>query len=62
MPRALTAEVMNGGQIFFFKYMYHNFLDPGCEEWRKHGVKADFKFSDLSPQVSNSAKYCNQEA
>lgn len=49
-------------RFFFFKYMYHNFLDPGCEEWRKHGVKADFKFSDLSPQVSNSAKYCNQEA
>lgn len=30
MPTALTAEVVNGGQIF--KTIYHNFLDPGCEE------------------------------
>lgn len=30
MPTALTAEVVNGGQIF--KTIYHNSLDPGCEE------------------------------
>ena len=46
----------------FLKDIYHNFLDTGCEEWRQYGVKADFKFFDLSPQVNNSGRYYNLEA
>ena len=52
MPRVLTAEVVNCGQMFYMCIKISWSLKVGSE--------ADFKvFSPWDPQAKGSATYCN---